>query len=117
MCEIRLSFGGGGGGGGKKIFFFMKCLIFSYFYIKKKNLHHYYRGDSASPAFGDLRDYHLFFLRSRTPKSKLRDQWGHELLSEEDVWRVFQNFIIGCKNEYGVKVRKFRYRIKSVLFT
>ncbi|XP_076802588.1 methylenetetrahydrofolate reductase (NADPH)-like [Clavelina lepadiformis] len=61
-------------------------------------------GDSASPAFGDLKDYHLFYLRSRTVKSKLRDQWGRELFSEQDVWKVFQNFITGHRNENGVKV-------------
>lgn len=63
------------------------------------------RGDSASPAFGDLKDYHLFFLRSRTSKTKLRDQWGAELKKEGDVWKVFTNFIIRGTNENGIKVR------------
>uniref|UniRef100_H2YN66 methylenetetrahydrofolate reductase (NADPH) n=1 Tax=Ciona savignyi TaxID=51511 RepID=H2YN66_CIOSA len=61
-------------------------------------------GDSASPAFGELRDYHLFFLRCRTSKDRLRAQWGKELTSETDVWKVFQNFITGAVNENGVKV-------------
>ncbi|XP_078490239.1 methylenetetrahydrofolate reductase (NADPH) [Ciona intestinalis] len=61
-------------------------------------------GDSASPAFGELKDYHLFFLRSRTAKDKLRSLWGKELTSEADVWKVFKHFITGAVNENGVKV-------------
>ena len=72
------------------------------------------RGDSSSPAFGDLKDYHLFFLRSRTSKSKLLSQWGHELRSEEDVWKVFKNFITGASNNHGVKVRgRLKSKFKS----
>lgn len=61
-------------------------------------------GDSASPAFGNLKDYHLFYLRSRTTKENLRSQWGHELESEEDVWKVFTLFVSGEKNKAGSHV-------------
>nr|XP_039248684.1 methylenetetrahydrofolate reductase-like [Styela clava] len=63
-------------------------------------------GDSANPAFGDLKDYHLFYLRSRTPKEKLRQQWGEKLESESDVWKVFSQFLSGEKNEKGIPIKE-----------
>lgn len=61
-------------------------------------------GNSASPAFGELKDYYLFYLQSRWRKDKLRAMWGEELAGEEDVFHVFQRFISNKKNKNGVKV-------------
>lgn len=54
-------------------------------------------GDSASPAFGDLNDYHLFQLyeSSDTHKKTLRKLWGEELTDVNDVKRVFVKFLSG----------------------
>ena len=62
-------------------------------------------GNSSSPAFGDLSDYYLFYLRSRWKPERLRAMWGEELLCEEDVYHVFECYITGKKNKNGVKVR------------
>ena len=67
-------------------------------------------GNSASPAFGELKDYYLFYLASQSPKSDLLKMWGEELTSDSDVWEVFSNYItkvidtlkwlrIGCPRE------------------
>lgn len=61
-------------------------------------------GHSASPAFGELKDYYLFYLQSRWKPEKLRAMWGEELGCEEDVFHVFQCFITNKKNRNGVKV-------------
>ena len=66
-------------------------------------------GNSSSPAFGELTDYYLFYLRSRWKPERLRVMWGEELTSEEDVHHVFVCYITGKKNKNGVKV-------SSVLF-
>jgi len=62
-------------------------------------------GNSSSPAFGELTDYYLFYLRSRWKPERLRVMWGEELTSEEDVYHVFVCYITGKKNKNGVKVR------------
>ena len=46
-------------------------------------------GNSASPAFGELKDYYLFYLASRTPMNEQKAMWGETLDSEQDVWDVF----------------------------
>lgn len=61
-------------------------------------------GNSSSPAFGELRDYYLFYLKSRWKVEKLRAMWGEELTCEEDVFHVFQCYITNMKNRNGVKV-------------
>lgn len=64
-------------------------------------------GNSSSPAFGDLKDYYLFYLASQTPKTELLDMWGQELQNEEDVWKVFHCYVAGENNpETGAKVTK-----------
>eukprot|EP00761_Pharyngomonas_kirbyi_P009770 gb/GECH01009788.1/.p1 GENE.gb/GECH01009788.1/~~gb/GECH01009788.1/.p1 ORF type:complete len:593 (+),score=137.16 gb/GECH01009788.1/:1-1779(+) len=50
-------------------------------------------GDSASPAFGELSDYHLFTLHY--PKGDNKKRWGRELHSLADVYRVFEKFCQG----------------------
>ncbi|KAF8364142.1 mthf-1 [Pristionchus pacificus] len=62
-------------------------------------------GNSSSPAFNDLHDYYLFNLHSTVnEKDKLRDMFGHELRSIDDVGRVFARYIDQQDNEHGVKV-------------
>ena len=62
-------------------------------------------GNSSSPAFGELKDYYLFYLRSRFKPERLRSMWGEELNSEEDVFHTFQCYISNTKNKCGVKVQ------------
>jgi len=63
-------------------------------------------GQADSPAFGDLKDYYLFFLASQSPKAELLQMWGEELTSEQDVWNVFENYICGKPNKKGVKIER-----------
>lgn len=63
-------------------------------------------GNSASPAFGDLKDYYLFYLASKSSKDELLKMWGPELSSEQDVWNVFYRYLTGEINDAGVKVTK-----------
>ena len=52
-------------------------------------------GNSQSPAFGNLLDYHLFYLKAPHQKEELLEQWGTELTCEQDVFDVFTAFITG----------------------
>lgn len=61
-------------------------------------------GNSAAASFGDLSDYHLFYLRNRTKKDTLLKMWGEELNSANDVFDVFVSYISGENNANGVKV-------------
>ena len=61
-------------------------------------------GNSSSPAFGELADYHLFYLRTRWKPERLRVMWGEELNCPEDVFHVFECYLTGNKNKNGVKV-------------
>jgi len=63
-------------------------------------------GRNDSPAFGDLKDYYLFFLASQSPKAELLKMWGEDLESEKDVWNVFENYIGGKPNKSGVMVQR-----------
>jgi len=63
-------------------------------------------GRNDSPAFGDLKDYYLFFLASQSPKAELLKMWGEELTTEQDVWNVFENYIGGKPNKDGVMVQR-----------
>ena len=62
-------------------------------------------GNSSSPAFGELKDYYLFYLASRTPKEQLLKMWG-EVRSEEEVWDVFARYLTGEADAAGNKVTK-----------
>lgn len=64
-------------------------------------------GNSSSASFGQLSDYYLFYLKSRSSKEDMLKMWGEELLCEEDVWDVFHRFITGEPNSNGVVVSKF----------
>jgi methylenetetrahydrofolate reductase (NADPH) len=50
-------------------------------------------GDSSSPAFGELNDYHLFIHRKKDKGGVLRKRWGAELKGPNDVTQVFINFL------------------------
>uniref|UniRef100_A0A673IAI8 Methylenetetrahydrofolate reductase (NADPH) n=1 Tax=Sinocyclocheilus rhinocerous TaxID=307959 RepID=A0A673IAI8_9TELE len=61
-------------------------------------------GNSSSPAFGELTDYYLFYLKSKSPKEALLQMWGEELMNEGSVYEVFTNYITGQTNPSGHKV-------------
>ncbi|ODN02155.1 Methylenetetrahydrofolate reductase [Orchesella cincta] len=63
-------------------------------------------GSSESPAFGDLRDYYLFYLKSKSTKEELLEMWGHSVDSYQDVWDVFYHYLMGLPNKNGVKITK-----------
>ena len=63
-------------------------------------------GNSASPAFGELKDYYLFYLAAKSPKNELLKMWGENLTKEEDVWDVFTRYITGEPNAEGINVTK-----------
>lgn len=61
-------------------------------------------GNSSSPAFGELKDYYLFYLESRRPQEELRQMWGAELAGEHSVFQVFAHYLSGEPNAQGYKV-------------
>ncbi|PIO77814.1 methylenetetrahydrofolate reductase [Teladorsagia circumcincta] len=61
-------------------------------------------GNSSSPAFGDLQDYYLFYLKAQTKKEDLLKMYGEEIACFDDVKKVFTNFISQSVNDQGVKV-------------
>ncbi|XP_029410345.1 methylenetetrahydrofolate reductase isoform X2 [Nannospalax galili] len=61
-------------------------------------------GNSSSPAFGELKDYYLFYLKSKSPRNELLKMWGEELTSEESVFEVFEHYLSGEPNRHGYKV-------------
>jgi len=62
-------------------------------------------GDSSSPAFGDLKDYHIFYLKSKFSKKALLPMWGEKLESEKDVYEIFSCYLSGEKNRHGELVK------------
>lgn len=65
------------------------------------------RGNSSSPAFGELNDYYLFYLKSKSSKEALLQMWGEELTSEDSVFEVFTSYIMAQPNRQGHKVTGF----------
>ncbi|XP_066942782.1 methylenetetrahydrofolate reductase (NADPH) [Macrobrachium rosenbergii] len=63
-------------------------------------------GSSESPAFGELKDYYLFYLKSKSSKEQVLSMWGETLESERDVWDVFHAYVSGSCNKTGKKVTK-----------
>ncbi|XP_042562450.1 methylenetetrahydrofolate reductase [Clupea harengus] len=61
-------------------------------------------GNSSSPAFGELNDYYLFYLKSKSAKEALLQMWGEELTSEDSVFEIFTNYIMSEPNRNGHKV-------------
>ena len=72
-------------------------------------------GKSDSPAFGELKDYYLFYLKSKSPRTELLSMWGNELRSEQEVWDVFYNYLSGQVNKDGVKVTKIPWNDEDTL--
>lgn len=66
------------------------------------------RGNSSSPAFGELKDYYLFYLKSKSPREELLKMWGEELTSEESVFEVFEHYLSGEPNRHGYRVSVVR---------
>ncbi|KAK2495497.1 hypothetical protein MC885_020270 [Smutsia gigantea] len=60
-------------------------------------------GNSSSPAFGELKDYYLFYLKSKSPREELLKMWGEELTSEESVFDVFAHYLSGEPNRNGCR--------------
>ena len=61
-------------------------------------------GSSSSPAFGELSDYYLFYLKSKVKPEMQLKMWGKELGCEQDVFDVFVCYLTGQCNKSGVKV-------------
>jgi methylenetetrahydrofolate reductase (NADPH) len=52
-------------------------------------------GDSRSPAFGDLTDYHLFALHSGTSPADRRQIWGQAPTTEQELFQTFARYLKG----------------------
>lgn len=52
-------------------------------------------GDSRSPAFGELTDYHLFTLYTGTSPAERRAMWGQAPREEAEIFQVFAKFLKG----------------------
>ncbi|XP_036901110.1 methylenetetrahydrofolate reductase isoform X2 [Sturnira hondurensis] len=63
-------------------------------------------GNSSSPAFGELKDYYLFYLKSKAPREELLKMWGEQLTSEESVFDVFVRYLSGEPNHNGYPVTR-----------
>ncbi|XP_038145474.1 methylenetetrahydrofolate reductase isoform X1 [Cyprinodon tularosa] len=61
-------------------------------------------GNSSSPAFGELNDYYLFYLKSKSSKEALLQMWGEELKNEQSVFEVFTCYITAQPNRIGQRV-------------
>ncbi|PAV82566.1 hypothetical protein WR25_26686 [Diploscapter pachys] len=61
-------------------------------------------GNSSSPAFGDLQDYYLFYLKTPANKDGQLKMYGETLKNFDDVKKVFVHYISQETNESGVKV-------------
>tara|TARA_B100000161_G_scaffold264988_1_gene239582 strand:+ start:458 stop:2182 length:1725 start_codon:yes stop_codon:yes gene_type:complete len=51
-------------------------------------------GDNRYSDYGEIQDYHLFTVNLGTKKNKLK-MWGSEIKSEDDISKVFIDFIEG----------------------
>jgi len=52
-------------------------------------------GDSRSPAFGELTDYHLFLHVRENKPDVLRKLWGEQLKTPEDIGKAFCRYLNG----------------------
>lgn len=52
-------------------------------------------GDSRSPAFGELTDYHLFLHQKTLKPAECRALWGEEIVTPSDCGRTFVRFLNG----------------------
>uniref|UniRef100_A0A914E9I9 N-acetyltransferase domain-containing protein n=1 Tax=Acrobeloides nanus TaxID=290746 RepID=A0A914E9I9_9BILA len=70
-------------------------------------------GNASSPAYNDLQDYYLFYLKGLPTKEELSKMYYNELKSVDDVKKVFINFIKQVENENGVKVSRLPWSEKE----
>uniref|UniRef100_A0A7E4VGY0 methylenetetrahydrofolate reductase (NADPH) n=1 Tax=Panagrellus redivivus TaxID=6233 RepID=A0A7E4VGY0_PANRE len=63
-------------------------------------------GNSSSPAFNDLQEYYMFYLKGLPNKEAMLQMYSRELNGIEDVCRVFVKFLTQEPNEEGVKISK-----------
>ena len=61
-------------------------------------------GNSSNPAFGDLDDYHLFYMSKPVNKKKFLEMWGNEIKNIDDIKDIFISFVKGCPNRQGYMV-------------
>lgn len=61
-------------------------------------------GNSSNPAFGDLDDYHLFYMSKPVNHKKFREMWGNQIRNIDDIKDVFISFVKGCPNKQGFVV-------------
>jgi len=61
-------------------------------------------GNSDNPAFGDLDDYHLFYMAKPVNMPKMKEMYGKEIRDIDDIKEVFMCFLQNTDNRHGVKV-------------
>eukprot|EP00116_Pleurobrachia_bachei_P003408 sb/3463670/ len=61
-------------------------------------------GRADNPAFGDLDDYHLFYMSKPVNKPKTLEMWGEEVRDIDDVREIFMCFLEDTPNRHGAKV-------------
>lgn len=61
-------------------------------------------GNSSNPAFGELDDYHLFYMSKPVNHKKFLEMWGYEVKNIDDIKDVFVSFVKGKSNQHGYKV-------------
>lgn len=61
-------------------------------------------GNSSNPAFGDLEDYHPFYMSKAVKKSKFLEMWGNDIRDIDDIRDVFMSFLDGTPNRQGFTV-------------
>jgi methylenetetrahydrofolate reductase (NADPH) len=63
-------------------------------------------GNSSSPAFNDLQEYYMFYLKGLPKKEEMLQMYSSELSSIDDVKNVFVNFLTRTPNKNGVQVTR-----------
>uniref|UniRef100_F1KZ16 methylenetetrahydrofolate reductase (NADPH) n=1 Tax=Ascaris suum TaxID=6253 RepID=F1KZ16_ASCSU len=71
-------------------------------------------GNSSSPAFNDLADYYLFYLKGQLNKEEQLRMYGYQLENMEAVRKVFVNFITQQPNEHNVKVTRLPWNEQDI---
>uniref|UniRef100_A0A0N4UK23 Methylenetetrahydrofolate reductase [NAD(P)H] n=1 Tax=Dracunculus medinensis TaxID=318479 RepID=A0A0N4UK23_DRAME len=70
-------------------------------------------GNSSSPAFNDLADYYLFYLKGHLSKEDQLKMYG-ELKSIVDVQNIFVSFISQQPNQNGIKVTRLPWNEQEI---
>ncbi|VDK51369.1 unnamed protein product [Anisakis simplex] len=71
-------------------------------------------GNSSSPAFNDLADYYLFYLKGQPTRDDQLRMYGAQLESFEAICKVFVNFITQKPNEQNVKVTRLPWNEQDI---